>query len=188
MVASPTGIVAVAGGKLTAYREMAEKVGDLVGRRLAALGRAVPPSPTRTLPLGGRWAGPDAVARLVLDLAGTLPPSVAWHLVRRYGETARLLADLIAAEPRLGEPLVPGLPWVGAEVVYAARHEQAMTVADVLARRTRLALLLPDQGRCLAPKVAAALAEAWGLPAEAAARLAAAYEQDALAFTPPGRA
>ncbi len=188
VVASPTGIVAVAGGKLTAYREMAEKVGDLVGRRLAALGRAVPPSPTRTLPLGGRWAGPDAVARLVLDLAGTLPPSVAWHLVRRYGETARLLADLIAADPRLGEPLVPGLPWVGAEVVYAARHEQAMTVADVLARRTRLALLLPDQGRCLAPKVAAALAEAWGRPAEAAARLATAYEQDALAFTPPGRA
>jgi len=51
-----------------------------------------------------------------------------------------------------------------------------------------VAVRLPVQGGCLAPKVAAALAEALGLPAEAAARLAAAYEQDALAFTPPGRA
>ena len=62
------------------------------------------------------------------------------HLADRYGTEARVLHALIDEDPSLGEPLVPGLPYVRAEAVYAARHEMATTVDDVLARRTRARL------------------------------------------------
>ena len=48
---------------------------------------------------------------------------------------------LVAADPSLGEPLVPGLPYLRAEAVYAVRHEMATTLDDVLLRRTRAHLL-----------------------------------------------
>ena len=63
---------------------------------------------------------------------------------RRCPSTARTrsaIQDLVRAEPALGEPLHPALPYCGAEVVWAARDEMARTVEDVLARRTRALFL-----------------------------------------------
>ena len=62
------------------------------------------------------------------------------HLLRRYGTLADELEALITADASLAEPLVPGLPYVAAEAVYAARHEMAGSVDDVLSRRTRARL------------------------------------------------
>ncbi len=67
------------------------------------------------------------------------------HLVRRYGSHADEIRALVAFDPTLGEPLVPGLPYLRAEAVYAVRHEMATTLDDILLRRTRAHLL--DRGR-----------------------------------------
>ena len=77
------------------------------------------------------------------------------HLADRYGTEARVLHALIAEDASLGTPLVAGLPYVRAEAVYAARHEMARSVDDVLSRRTRARLLARDASAAAADDVAA---------------------------------
>src|SRR6185503_11400432 len=71
---------------------------------------------------------------------------------------ALLIQDLVRAEPALGEALHPELPYIGAEVVWAARFEMARTVEDVLARRTRALFLNARAAIAMAPRVAELLA------------------------------
>jgi glycerol-3-phosphate dehydrogenase len=75
-----------------------------------------------------------------------------------YGSDAPLIQDLMRAEPALAEPLDPALPYTGAEVVWAARHEMARTVEDVLARRTRALFLNAKAAMRMAPSVAGLMA------------------------------
>jgi glycerol-3-phosphate dehydrogenase len=75
-----------------------------------------------------------------------------------YGSDAPLIQDLICAEPALAEPLDPALPYTGAEVVWAVRHEMARTVEDVLARRTRALFLNARAAIRMAPRVAGLMA------------------------------
>jgi glycerol-3-phosphate dehydrogenase len=63
--------------------------------------------------------------------------SVEAHLIGRYGSLATEIEALVAADPDLGEPLVPGQPYLRAEAIHATRHEMALTLDDVLVRRTR---------------------------------------------------
>jgi glycerol-3-phosphate dehydrogenase len=76
-----------------------------------------------------------------------LPEGAADQLAFRYGHAARAVLDLCDQNPALAEPIVAGRPDLMAEVVIAARHEQARSVADVLLRRTRLGLLAAPQLR-----------------------------------------
>jgi glycerol-3-phosphate dehydrogenase len=103
---SESGLISIAGGKLTTYRTMAAELTDLVVRQLG-----MPPTRCQTarLPLG----------------------------VRR----GQAIADLIRRHPELREPIVPGLPNSKGEAAYAAREEMAIYPEDILARRTRIALL-----------------------------------------------
>jgi glycerol-3-phosphate dehydrogenase len=88
----------------------------------------------------------------------------------RFGTDARVVAAMVDAHPALGEPLVPTLPYLRAEAVYAARYEMARSVDDVLARRTRAVLLARDASMAAAPDVAGLLARELGWTvAEAAA-------------------
>ena len=147
----PEGVVTVTGGKLTTYRAMAADTVDAVE---AALGRS--PSPCRT-------------AKLPLRGAAEAAPE---HLASRYGTEARVLDALVAADPTLAEPLVPTLPYLRAEAIYAARYEMARTLDDVLARRTRSLILARDASRAAAPDVARLLAPELGwTDAEAAAQV-----------------
>jgi glycerol-3-phosphate dehydrogenase len=139
------GVVTIAGGKLTTYRAMAA---DTVDEVQAALGRRRSPSRTARLALRGA-AGAGA-----LDDAD--------HLAGRYGSEARVVRAMIAAEPALAEPLVPGLPYQRAEAVYAARYEMARTVDDVLARRTRALILARDASAEAAAGVAQLMAPELG--------------------------
>jgi glycerol-3-phosphate dehydrogenase len=118
---SPSGLITVTGGKLTTYRRMAADTMDLVVRRLGRGGRCR----TKRLPLVGA--------------AGPAPDDA--HLARRYGAEAAEVLRLAERDPRLAAPLVPGLPYRGAEAVFAVRHEMACTLDDVLSRRTRARLL-----------------------------------------------
>jgi glycerol-3-phosphate dehydrogenase len=128
---SPDGVVTIVGGKLTAYRAMARQAVDAANlrHRLGA-----PASRTDRLPLVG------AAARS--ELAALDAPS---SVVRRYGTEAVAIAALARSEPELAAPLAPGLEATGAELVWALRHEGAMTVDDLLDRRTRIGLVPADR-------------------------------------------
>ena len=142
---SAGGVVTIAGGKLTTYRAMAE---DTVDEVEAVIGRPRTRSRTATLKLrgavaGGAGAGDD-------------------HLRSRYGSEARVLRAMIAGDPSLAEALVPTLPYLRAEAVYAARYEMARTLDDVLARRTRSSILARDAADAAAPDVARLVAPELG--------------------------
>ena len=97
------------------------------------------------------------------------------HLGERYGTESRFVSDLMAARPELAEPVVEGLPYTGGEVVYAARHELARTIDDVLSRRMRARLMARDASARAAAKVGALLGEELGLPQAEIDRQVAAY-------------
>jgi glycerol-3-phosphate dehydrogenase len=121
---SKHGVITVTGGKLTTYRKMAEDTVDAVVRQLGEspkTRRCV----TKTLRLLGATTDPVAMAR---PLA---------HLLSRYGTESAAVLALAEDRPELLEPVIAGLPYTGAELVYAAREEMAQTLDDVLARRTR---------------------------------------------------
>ncbi|MDK1348135.1 glycerol-3-phosphate dehydrogenase/oxidase [Streptomyces sp. 378] len=135
VLTSPDGVVSVVGGKLTTYRRMAE---DAVNAALDAHGLAAGPSPTATLPLVGA-AAPRTLASL----------RAPRRLVQRYGTEAPAVHDLAVREARLGEPVVPGHPVTGAEVLWALRHEGALDEADLLDRRTRIGLVPADRAQAM---------------------------------------
>jgi glycerol-3-phosphate dehydrogenase len=83
------------------------------------------------------------------------------HL-RVYGSDAPAIQDLMRSEPGLTEPLTADLPYVGAEVIWAVRHEMARTVEDVLSRRTRAVFLNVKAALDAAPKVASLIARELG--------------------------
>ncbi|TSB18824.1 glycerol-3-phosphate dehydrogenase/oxidase [Streptomyces sp. NBC_01525] len=157
------GMVTVTGGKLTTSRHMGELVIDKV---MTVLGRKAP-SRTAKLPLLG-GAGYDAEA---VAASGGL----AAHLGERYGTEARFVGDLIQDDPALAEPVVAGLPYTKAEVVYAARAELARSVDDVLSRRTRARLFARDASAAAAPVVGALLGQELGLTQDEVDRSVAAY-------------
>lgn len=152
------GLVRVSGGKYTTYRVMARDAIDV-----ALDGRTgVPRSATADMTLVGA-ADRRTLGRLVAELSATtgLDPSVTRALVDRHGRQA---ADVVGLgrEMELLELLGPGLRQIDAEVVWAVRQEMALSLDDVLARRMRLAMALPDRGAGIAPKVARLMGEELG--------------------------
>lgn len=148
----PPGLITVVGGKYTTYRVMARDVVDTVGRQLA---RSVPTSATDTLPIFG-VAGWSELGERVEELAAetAVPAARIERLLGRYGGATTALFDLIGDRPELAESL-PGAPgYVGAEVVYAAEHEGATKLEDVMMRRTRIAIESTDAGSRAAARVA----------------------------------
>jgi glycerol-3-phosphate dehydrogenase len=182
VVESPDGLISVSGGKLTTYRKMAEDVLDRVDRRLGAQRDGSPASakkhPTRRLKLSGA-EGLAAARAEIVERARALGISAATteHLLSDYGVEARALLDLIAADGALGCALVAGLPYMRAEVIHAVRAEQALTVEDVLARRTRIALEDRLRGLGAAEDVAALMALELGWDQAERARQVAAYRR-----------
>jgi glycerol-3-phosphate dehydrogenase len=152
---SPSGLVTVTGGKLTTYRKMAEHVVDAVTARL---GRRAPCRTRRLTLVGGddfdraRLEGRDA------------------HLAGRFGTEAADVRALVAEDGSLAEPLVPGLPYLRAEAIWAVRHEQAFTLDDVLTRRTRARLLDRRATLAAAPAVAELIAPELGWDARECVR------------------
>ncbi|MEE3328077.1 MAG: glycerol-3-phosphate dehydrogenase/oxidase [Myxococcota bacterium] len=149
---SVSGLITVAGGKYTTYRVMARDTIDLAVRGLE---RPAPPSCTETTPLVGApgfkgwWNRREALAS-----EGQLHISQIEHLLRRYGSCIEELLALIQEEPGLGEPLEAAPTYLRAEIVYAASHEGALHLEDVLTRRTRISIETFDRGVAAAPEVA----------------------------------
>src|ERR1700722_2894890 len=161
---SDHGVVTVTGGKLTTYRRMAEQTVDAAAKVLHRSG--VGPSKTRHLKLIGAPARGadlgDLASPRAADSLGISADQLD-ALVRRHGTETQAVLDLASDRKDLLQPLVEGLPYLRAEAVFAAREEMALTIDDVMERRTRsvlrraeatieaadglAALLAPDLGR-----------------------------------------
>jgi len=139
VVAHPApGLVVVAGGKYTTYRVMAR---DAIDEAARAMGGSVPESTTQHIPMVGAvgyqaaWNRRAAMAR-----EGGLHVERVEKMLLRHGVLTSEVIDLIAGQPDLKEPLPGGEDYLKAEIVYAASHEGALHLDDILARRTRLSI------------------------------------------------
>jgi len=131
------GLITAIGVKYTTARLLAEQTVDLV---MAKLGRGSVPCRTSLVPLPGAFAEtPDAlVATLVDTHRHWLDKSSAAHLATAYGTDCHTIVALAAQDQRLQERVTPDSPVLRAEVVHAVRHEMALTLTDVVVRRTPL--------------------------------------------------
>ena len=160
-VSSPApGLVSVAGGKYTTYRVMGR---DAVDAAVRGLDQKVPPSVTETTPLLGA-EGYHALfnQRTRLARQSDLHVERIEHLLGRYGAAAHDLLAEIADDPALGEPLEGADDYLRAEVRYAASHEGALHLDDVLARRTRISTETFDRGLTAAEPAARLMGEVLG--------------------------
>lgn len=135
---SPSGLITITGGKWTTYRKMAE---DVVNQAARQGGLEERPCTTRDLPIRGSHPNAQEFGELAV-----------------YGSDAPALRALMQEKPEYAERLHPASPITAAQVVWAARHEMARTVEDVLARRTRQLLLGARVSVEMAPAVARLLA------------------------------
>ena len=168
-VVSPVaGLTMVAGGKYTTYRVMAA---DAVDTAVHGLNRTVPESCTDKVPLLGA-EGYQAVwnARESLAARAGLHVARIEHLLHRYGTLVDEVVALIDERPELGRPLESAPTYLAAEAVYAASHEGALHLDDVLTRRTRISIEVGDRGAAAAAEVAALVAPVLGWSAATVAR------------------
>jgi glycerol-3-phosphate dehydrogenase len=154
-----SGLISILGGKWTIYRAMAEDTIDAVQKHLNLPTTA---SSTRNHLLSGSDGCTPDVWRDLVQNAGTSEQN-ARHLAEKFGTRATGVIALVRREPELATPLVEGLAPVGAEVVFCARNEMAISIQDILARRIGLEIYGWREALQAAPVVADLLARelAW---------------------------
>ena len=150
------GFVSVAGGKYTTYRIMAADVIDLAVKELSF---DTAKSITEKLPLVGA-DGYNALLNQIslISEESKLSISTVTHLLNRYGSLITEILDLISTDSSLAERVIPNLPYLRAEIHYAASHEGARSVADVIARKTRISFESPNGGNEYAEKISQIIA------------------------------
>jgi glycerol-3-phosphate dehydrogenase len=136
------GLLTIAGGKWTTYRHMAE---DCVDHAITLGGLDEKVCTTATTHIHGYHQHPDELGALSV-----------------YGSDAASIRAMAENNPELAKPLHPDLPYIAAEVVWAARYEMSRTVDDALSRRTRALLLNARAAVAVAPAVATLLAKELG--------------------------
>jgi glycerol-3-phosphate dehydrogenase len=147
-------LISVLGGKITAYRAIAEEVVDAACAKLKVNTRCT----TATVSLPGARGGAQADGFSGVGLRD----ETIKHLSELYGSRATDVVQLAGSAERLREPLSPYAPDIAAQVIFAAREEQCARLVDFLLRRTLLGFSR-DQGQSAVAGVAALLAEefAW---------------------------
>jgi len=168
----PNGLVSIVGGKLTTYRLMAQDTVDVLRKRDGASLR----HPTETLLLHGSIGWPTA--ELTLQSKGATPGlslQTITHLGKSYGSEALNILELIEHDASLAALLIEDLPYIRAEVIYACRHEMAMTPYDVLARRTSITLEDRQRGLGIVEEVATIMAAEHGWTPDEQEKMVEAY-------------
>jgi len=188
----PGGIVVVAGGKLTTYRRMAAQCLAAVTRVIAESGG----SPSRGPVAGEKGPLPGAMGlereeqfealcqRTVQQIEDQ---TLAHQLCQTYGVRAQQVVLLMHQRPELARRLVPELPIVWAQVVFAARHELALTLCDVLVRRTQLVYRDAGRGLDVALHAAEVMGDELGWDTVERQRQVEAYRQLVRTDHPTGR-
>jgi len=183
---TPSGLMVIAGGKLTTYRSMAE---DLMNRALIPLRQqgvtVTQRCRTAEIPLDSDGTKAELAAYVARVMAGQdnqgFDPDVRRHLCHYYGQNDQVVMNYVKKNLDLGRRIVPELPYILAEVVYAVEHEMNLTLTDFLARRTAIILEAADQGLAAAPAVAALLGQHLGWDAAETQRQIAAYQTEVAA-------
>jgi glycerol-3-phosphate dehydrogenase len=159
---SAPGFVSIAGGKYTTYRVMGKDAIDLAAIDLR---RLVNGSCTEKLPLVGA-DGYFALVQQVSVIANEygLSEATITHLLNRYGSMISEVLEIVKDDKKNGQLLDSTLPYIKAEIIYAVTHEGAMSVDDVISRRTRLAFEAPQAGLQLVDEIASIIAPhlGWG--------------------------
>ena len=171
---SPRGMVSVAGGKYTTYRVMAR---DAVNAAVQELGRRTPRCVTDSIPLAGA-DGYHALANQGESLADELGLPL-WridHLLGRYGSLIREVLEPSADDRRWLDPVPGAGTYLMAEIRYAATHEGALHLDDVLARRTRISIETPHRGLDSMKSVATVIGDVLGWDDEQLTREIASYD------------
>jgi glycerol-3-phosphate dehydrogenase len=179
VIVEAPGLVSVLGGKLTTYRRMAAQAVDRAAEALHALdGRPVPRrAATAREPLpGGEITDLDLVIAEV-EREGAAP-ATARRMVRRYGSEAPAVARLAAGTPALAQPVTAGGKAIRAELVYAVQREMALTLSDLLIRRSHVFYETPGHGLAEAPELAALVAPELGWDATRRATEVEAYRAE----------
>ena len=158
------GFVSIAGGKYTTYRVMAK---DVVDRAVIELRRLTQASVTDKLPLVGAdgYFALEQQKERIAQESGLAVETVI-HLLNRHGSLISEILELIEDQPKLAHKLDAALPYIKAEIVYAASHEGARSVDDVISRRTRLSFEAVKHGVNLAEEVAALISPVLGWSAK----------------------
>jgi len=151
------GLITITGGKYTTYRVMAQQAVDACRSTLGSL----PASSTERIPLIGA-GDPALLERSLVSAAPGVDPNTLARLTRRYGRLAGELLAEIEREPQLADPIEGGAGAIAGEVRYAVTHEGALTVDDILTRRTRIYLEAGDRGVTAVPQVAEIMAAVLG--------------------------
>ena len=154
------GLISIAGGKYTTYRVMAA---DAVDAALADLPAGVGPSVTDRIPLVGA-EGYEALTNQVEHIARRhgLPTWRITHLLQRYGSLLDEVLEVAESDESLLEPLPGAEEYLKIEIVYAASHEGALHLDDLLSRRTRISIEAHDRGDACADHAAALVAPVLG--------------------------
>ena len=149
------GLVSAMGGKWTTSRHVAAQAVDLIERKL---GRGVKRADTGGIPLGGASTGNfRAFTAVLADRHAAIDAEVLSNLARNYGVAADAVIEMADGDAGLLQRLSPALPDCGAEVLYAIRHEMALTLEDVIFRRTGIGTL-GDPGAAVIERVAGIMA------------------------------
>lgn len=161
IIETPDGLISIGGGKLTTYRLMAEKGINLALNRL---GKSDEENRTTEVPISGGQMSRLDLEQTARQIAShfSLPLETTRHLAFNYGSNFDALVRLMLDDEQLRERLTDELPFVKAEVVYAARHEMAVCLTDVLTRRMRLAMLAGEASLECAPVAAELMAKELG--------------------------
>ncbi|MEO3787782.1 glycerol-3-phosphate dehydrogenase [Actinocorallia sp. B10E7] len=176
VVAHPVpGLVMIAGGKYTTYRVMAKDAVDAVVHGLD--GRVAPSCTDRITLAGGTGYQALWNSRYRLAASSGLHVARIEHLLRRYGTLIEDLLGLIAERPDLAGPLAGADDYLRAEVVYAATHEGARHLNDILSRRTRISFETWDRGLSAAEEAATLVAPVFGWSQEETKRELEHYAQ-----------
>lgn len=149
---SPSGLVTLAGGKLTTYRLVAKEIVDMVSKDSGVSGKRACTTGEKPLP-GGRLQRINDLVQTLLAKDGELTKQQIEHLVHRYGSRAAEILALLQGRKEWSQMLVPGMPDIWAEAVYAAQTELAVVPDDIIMRRTHVALKAPSMAAQVAEKI-----------------------------------
>jgi glycerol-3-phosphate dehydrogenase len=150
---------------------------DAIDAAAEDISGSVPPSVTEHIPLLGA-EGYHALVNQVDRLSDKigLPKWRVQHLLDRYGSIAQELIDLADEDPSLLQPLEGAEEYLRVEILYAATHEGALHLDDLLARRTRISIETPDRGVASVRAVAELVAPVLGWDDDRRSNEIAAYE------------
>ncbi|MBX9724995.1 MAG: glycerol-3-phosphate dehydrogenase/oxidase, partial [Candidatus Obscuribacterales bacterium] len=161
---SPSGLINIAGGKLTSYRLMAEELINTLTVRYPGLAKKA--FGTENAMLGGWTSKEDFLAKT----AGigtrarrmSIDPATIQHLIENYGAEAEQVLDIVEKRPALAERIISDFPPIMAEVQFCVENEMAVSLQDFFFRRTRLGIINHRQSMEAAPRVADLMAECCG--------------------------